>query len=36
VVAVTACKVAVARGDALDVDAMRQLAAGHHREDDPR
>jgi Cyclic nucleotide-binding domain/Mycothiol maleylpyruvate isomerase N-terminal domain len=36
VVAVTACKVAVAHGDALDVDAMRQLAAGHHREDDPR
>jgi hypothetical protein len=36
VVAVTTCKVAVASGDALDDDALRKLAAGHHREDDRR
>jgi hypothetical protein len=35
-VAVTPCKVAVAPTDALDHDALRQLATAHRREDDVR
>jgi len=31
--AVTACKVAVASGDELDVDALTELSRGHRRED---
>lgn len=33
--AVTACRVAVVGADQLDVDALRRLAAGHRREDQP-